>query len=57
MGLGHLDNAVMVDVIGSLPRVKEKAVGNSKKKKPHARKPISSARKNVRTAKVSGRNA
>jgi 3-hydroxyisobutyrate dehydrogenase-like beta-hydroxyacid dehydrogenase len=57
MGFGHHDNAVMVDVIGSLPRAKKKAVGESKRKKPRARKPASSAKKSTRTAKVSGRNA
>jgi len=58
MGLGHHDNAVMVDVIGSLPWAKIKAGANSKKKKKlPSRKPISSARRSARTTRAQGRNA
>jgi hypothetical protein len=46
MGLGEHDNAVMVDVIGAMPRAKKKATKKkSKAKAKKARKKSKSGRK------------
>ncbi len=53
MGLGDLDNAVMIDVIGGMKRQKSGAkTPHRKKAKPVAQAKKKPARKNIRTAKV-----